>query len=120
LRKKWRTKGEPKTGNLWITSWGNGTLDPVGIFVPTHRTNDRGNSAGYANAEFDALLDAAGVEPDTAKRAALYQEAEAIATNDAPYVYLWVTQDLYGVSKRLTGFRPSSDGRINLQDACVK
>jgi len=120
LRKKWRTKGQPKTGNLWITSWGNGTLDPVGIFVPTHRTNDRGNSAGYANAEFDALLDAAGVESDAAKRAALYQKAEAIATNEAPYVYLWVTQDLYGVSKRLTGFRPSSDGRINLQDACVK
>jgi len=105
---------------MWITSWGNGTLDPVGIFVPTHRTNDRGNSAGYANAEFDAILDAAGVEPDIAKRAAMYQKAEAIATNDAPYAYLWVTKDLYGISKRVTGFRPSSDGRIALQDVCVK
>jgi peptide/nickel transport system substrate-binding protein len=120
LRKKWRTKGEPKTGDMWITSWGNGTLDPVGIFVPTHRTSDRGNSAGYGNAEFDAILDAAGVEPDAAKRAALYQKAEAMATDDAPYAYLWVTKDLYGVSKRLSGFRPSSDGRINLHDACVE
>ena len=120
LRKKWRTKGEPKTGDMWITSWGNGTLDPVGIFVPTHRTNDRGNSAGYANAEFDAILDAAGIETDAAKRAAMYQQAEAMATDDAPYAYLWVTKDLYGVSKRLSGFRPSSDGRINLHDACVK
>ena len=120
LRKKWRTKGKPKTGDMWITSWGNGTLDPVGIFVPTHRTNDRGNSAGYANAEFDAILDAAGTETDATKRAAMYSKAEAIAANDAPYVYLWVTKDLYGVSKRLSGFRPSSDGRINLHDACVK
>ncbi len=120
LRSKWRTKGKPKTGDMWITSWGNGTLDPVGIFVPTHRTNDRGNSAGYANAEFDALLDAAGVEPDAEKRAAMYQKAEAIAADDLPYAYLWVTKDIYGVSKRLSGFRPSSDGRINLHDACVK
>ncbi|MCG8546424.1 MAG: ABC transporter substrate-binding protein [Alphaproteobacteria bacterium] len=120
LRKKWRTKGKPKTGDMWLTSWGNGTLDPVGIFVPTHRTNDRGNSAGYANPELDAILDAAGVEPDAEKRAAMYQKAELIAAKDSPYAYLWVTKDLYGVSKRLTGFRPSSDGRINLHDACVK
>ena len=120
LRSKWRTKGKPKTGDMWITSWGNGTLDPVGIFVPTHRTNDRGNSAGYANAAFDAILDAAGTETDAAKRAFMYQKAEAMATDDAPYAYLWVTKDIYGASKRLSGFRPSSDGRINLQDACVK
>jgi len=120
LRKKWRTKGKPKTGDMWLTSWGNGTLDPVGIFVPTHRTNDRGNSAGYANADLDNILDAAGVEPDPEKRAAMYRKAELIAAEDSPYAYLWVTKDLYGVSKRLTGFRPSSDGRINLHDACVK
>ncbi len=120
LRKKWRTKGKPKTGDMWITSWGNGTLDPVGIMVPTHRTNDRGNSAGYANAEFDAILDAAGTETDAATRAAMYSKAEAMAAADATYAYLWVTKDLYGISKRLSGFRPSSDGRINLHDACVK
>jgi peptide/nickel transport system substrate-binding protein len=120
LRKKWRTKGKPKTGDMWITSWGNGTLDPVGIMVPTHRSNDRGNSSGYANAEFDAILDAAGTETDAAKRAAMYAKAEAMAAADAAYAYLWVTKDLYGVSKRLSGFSPSSDGRINLHDACVK
>lgn len=120
LRKKWRTKGKPKTGDMWLTSWGNGTLDPVGIFTPTHRTNDRGNSAGYANPRVDGILDAASVEADAEKRAALYREAERLAAEDSPYAYLWVTKDLYGVSKRLTGFRPSADGRINLHDACVK
>lgn len=119
LRSRFRTKGEPIDGQMWLTSWGNGSLDPVGIFVPTHRTNDRGNSSGYANPEVDALLDAANTETDGAKRAAMYAEAEAIVNRDLPKIYLWVAQDLYGVSTKLSGWRPSSDSRINLHDACL-
>lgn len=119
LRSRFRTKGEPIDGQMWLTSWGNGSLDPVGIFVPTHRTNDRGNSSGYANPEVDALLDAANTETDRAKRATMYSEAEAIVNRDLPKIYLWVAQDLYGVSTKLSGWRPSSDSRINLHDACL-
>jgi len=119
LRTRFRTKGEPIDGQMWLTSWGNGSLDPVGIFVPTHRTDDRGNSSGYSNAEVDALLDAANAETDPAERARMYAEAEAIVNRDLPKVYLWVAQDLYGVSTRLSGWRPSSDSRINLHDACL-
>jgi peptide/nickel transport system substrate-binding protein len=119
LTQKWRTEGEEKSGDLYMTSWGNGSLDPHGIFVPTHRTNDRGNSAGYANPAVDDLLDRASVEVDTNKRAEMYQQAEAIAASDVPYIYLWVPQDLYGVSNRLSGWSPSPDSRINLHDACL-
>ena len=120
LSAKWRTKGEPKSGDMYFTSWGNGSLDPYGIFNPTHRTNDRGNSAGYSNPDVDALLDAAEVETDRKKRAGLYSKAEAMAAADVPYIYLWVPQDLYGVSARLKGWQPSADSRINLHDACVE
>ncbi|NQU58576.1 MAG: ABC transporter substrate-binding protein [Rhodospirillales bacterium] len=120
LSSRYRTKGKPIDGQMWLTSWGNGSLDPVGIFVPTHRSNDRGNSSGYANPAVDKLLDAANTETDIAKRAALYSQAEAIVNKDLPKVYLWVAQDLYGVSNRLSGWQPSADGRINLHDACVK
>jgi len=43
LKSRYRTKGGPIDGEMWLTSWGNGSLDPVGIFVPTHRTAARGN-----------------------------------------------------------------------------
>jgi peptide/nickel transport system substrate-binding protein len=119
LADKWRTKGAPKSGDMYFTSWGNGSLDPFDIFTPTHRTNDRGNSAGYANPALDALLDAAAVELDVEKRRAMYAEAEAMINADLPYVYLWVPQDIYGVSKRLSGWTPSADSRINLHDACL-
>jgi len=95
-------------------------LDPVGIFVPSHRTNDRGNSAGYANLKLDALLDAAGVELDRAKRAEMYARAEAMVNRDLPYIYLWVPRDVYGLSTRVVGWQPSPDSRINLHDVCVK
>jgi peptide/nickel transport system substrate-binding protein len=82
-------------------------------------TNDRGNSAGYSNPDLDSLLDAAATEVDQEKRAGMYREAEAMAAADAPYVYLWVPQDIYGVSKRVSGWQPSPDSRINLHDACL-
>jgi len=119
LTKRYRTKGEPIDGDMWLASWGNGSLDPVGIFVPTHMTAARGNSSGYANAEVDALLEGAGKEVDRGKRAEAYAKAEAIVNRDVPKVYLWVAQDLYGVSTKLSGWQPSSDSRINLHDACV-
>jgi peptide/nickel transport system substrate-binding protein len=121
LTAKWRVQGKaPKTGDMYFSSWGNGSLDPFDIFTPTHRTNDRGNSAGYANPAVDALLDAAATELDVAKRAGMYREAELLINADLPYLYLWVPQDIYGVSDRVTGWQPSADSRINLHDACLK
>lgn len=119
LTQKWRTQGGEKSGDLYFSSWGNGSLDPHDIFVPTHRTNDRGNSAGYANPRVDELLDAGAAELDVERRAAIYREAEAIAAADVPYVYLWVPQDIYGVSNRVSGWSPSPDSRINLHNACL-
>ncbi len=120
LTAKWRLQGkEPKTGDMYFSSWGNGSLDPFDIFTPTHRTNDRGNSAGYSNPAVDALLDAAATELDVEKRAGMYREAELIINADLPYLYLWVPQDIYGVSDRLSGWQPSADSRINLHDACL-
>jgi peptide/nickel transport system substrate-binding protein len=119
LTQKWRTEGGDKEGDMYFTSWGNGSLDPFDIFNPTHMTNERGNSAGYSNPDLDSLLDAAATEVDQEKRAEMYREAEAMASADSPYVYLWVPQDIYGVSKRISGWQPSPDSRINLHDACL-
>lgn len=120
LKAKWDPKDENPKGDMYFTSWGNGSLDPYDIFLPTHRSGDRGNSAHYANPELDKLLDQASSELDTEKRAGLYNKAEAIINADLPYVYLWVPQDIYGVSKRVKGWKPSADSRINLHDACVE
>ncbi|EKV28944.1 periplasmic oligopeptide-binding protein OppA [Caenispirillum salinarum AK4] len=120
LKDKWRSDEAPEDGQMWLTSWGNGSLDPVGIFNPTLTTGGRGNSAHYSNPEVDALLEQAATEMDQEKRAALYRQAQEIVNEDAPWIFLWLPQDIYGVSKRLTNWQPSADSRINLHDACLK
>jgi len=106
-----------KERDMYLNSWGSGALDPTGIFVPTLKTKDRGNTSGFSNLRVDRLLDAADTEMDRAKRADLYHEAEKIVAAEAPWIFLWVPQDIYGVSKRLRGWQPGPDSRINLPRA---
>ena len=105
---------------MYFTSWGNGSLDPSDIMLPTLRTDGRGNSAGYSNAKVDELLDDADVEVDRDQRQAMYLEAQEIVSAEAPWVFLWLPQDVYGVSARLKGWQPSADSRINLHDAYLE
>ena len=46
------------------------------------------NFAFYNNPEVNRLLDLAAPEADLPKRYALYQQAEALLVNDAPWVFL--------------------------------
>ena len=43
-----------------------------------------------------------------------YTRAQAIVTEQAPWIFLWLPQDLYGVAKRVQSWRPQADSRINL------
>ena len=119
LSPMWASADKRKDRDLFLTSWGNGALDPSDIMVPTLKTGGRGNSAGYSSEKVDQLLDAAETEVSFARREAMYREAQTVVNADAPWIFLWLPQDLYGVSKRLKGWRPSADSRINLHDATV-
>jgi len=119
LRTKW-LQDKNKTGDMWFTSWGNGSLDPEDIFAPTLKTNDRGNSAGYSSGVVDGMLSAASTETDAAKRADLFVKAQKQVNADAPWIFLWVPEDVYGVSKRLKGWQPSADSRVNLHRAYIQ
>ncbi|MGI9412070.1 MAG: ABC transporter substrate-binding protein [Hyphomicrobiales bacterium] len=119
INKKWHGGKTGKGKHMWLKSWGNASLDPVGIFQPTHRTGGRGNASGYSNSSLDALLITAATEQHPGRRADLYRRAEAIANRELPYIYLWVPKDIYGVSNRVRGFAAAPDGRLNLQDVCI-
>lgn len=119
LRTRW-LQDKTKTGDMWLTSWGNGSLDPEDIFAPTLQTGDRGNSAGYSNKVVDGLLNAASTETNADKRADLFAKAQKQVNADAPWIFLWVPQDVYGVSKRLKGWKPSADSRVNLHRAYIQ
>ncbi|MBL8698494.1 MAG: ABC transporter substrate-binding protein [Alphaproteobacteria bacterium] len=106
--------------NMQFRSWGDGALDPVGIFVPVLKTRDRGNNSGYSNPEVDRLLTAADTETDVAKRSKMYEDAQAIIHREAPLLYLWLPQDVYGASRRLKDWQPSPRGVVKLHDARIE
>jgi peptide/nickel transport system substrate-binding protein len=105
---------------MFFTSWGNGSLDPVGIMTPVLRSGGRGNYSGYSNPKVDGLIDKAMVEVDRKKRASYYQEAESILNEEVPMVFLWLPREIFGVSARLGGWEPKADSQINLHDAYIK
>jgi len=117
IRPDW--KKPDKKRDMYLTNWGNGSLDPVGIMVPVLQSGGRGNFSGYSNSKVDALLDKAMVEIDRKKRASNYQEAESILNEEVPMVFLWLPKEIYGVSTRLSGWKPKADSQINLHDAYI-
>ena len=121
MRETWNpNKMKEHDRQLMLSSWGNGSLDPVGIFHPVMGTKARGNRSGYSNAKLDQLLEKAGAEINRGKRAELYKEAQAIVHKDAPLIFLWLPQDLYGAGANLAGWKPSPRGIIKLHDAYLK
>jgi peptide/nickel transport system substrate-binding protein len=110
----WTNAERRRERDMVLFSWGNATLDPSDIIQPTLRTGGRGNVSGYSNAEVDRLIDAAESESDEAKRVEMYRRVQRIVSEDAPWIFLWLPQDLYGVSRRIAGWRPIPDSRINL------
>jgi peptide/nickel transport system substrate-binding protein len=117
LSPMWLNADRRRERDMYFTSWGNATLDPSDLMVPTLRTGARGNSSGYSSPEVDRLLDAGETETDDARRRSMYLEAQRIVNRDAPWIFLWLPQDIYGVSRRIAGWEPQADSRINLHRA---
>lgn len=104
--------------DMWISDWGNATLDPMDIMIPKLKTGERGNYTGYSNPVYDELVEFAELRaPDPEARLRAYHQAQELVHREAPMVFLWVAQESYGVSRRVVGWVPSPDSRINLHRA---
>ncbi len=101
----------------WIADY----PDPENFLTVLHHSRNigpPGNSARYSNPQVDALLDRADAAEEWEERKRLYQEAEKIIVEDAPwvYVYYYSTNLLfqpYVRGLRLTGM--DSDLTIGIQ-----
>ena len=57
-----------------------------------------------ANPEFDRICSQSRTEQDSAKREALYRQADSLAFAEAPMIYLWFYNELYAVQPWVKGF----------------
>ncbi|WNC16098.1 ABC transporter substrate-binding protein [Brevibacillus brevis] len=77
-----------------------------------------GNRAFYKNDKVDELVRKAASVNDKAEREKLYQEAQKIVIDEAPYLYLYQKDFLLPVSKSVKGFvyNPMLEGIYNLAE----
>ena len=61
------------------------------------------NTSGYSNPEVDRLLNAGAIEPDVAKRKALYAQFQKIETQDLPLIHTTVEQPQRVTNRSLRG-----------------
>lgn len=79
-----------RTGNYDIVrgSWSGDFYDPQN-FLDVFRADNGNNRTGWANAEYEALVQQAEQTSDQSARFALFQQAEAILLADAPIIPIY-------------------------------
>jgi peptide/nickel transport system substrate-binding protein/oligopeptide transport system substrate-binding protein len=94
--------------DLVLKDWYADYPDAENFLYPLlHGDNAGQNGANvsfYADPRYDSLVSAARVEADSARRVALYREADALAFADAPMAFLFFYNDLYALQPWIRGF----------------
>lgn len=97
----------------YLLGWSNNTYDADATVTPLLYSTS--NRAYWKNEKFDQLVDAARAELDPKKRAVLYAHMVALTHDEAPWIFLYQMDDLYGKSKRVH-WQPRSDEVLRVFD----
>ncbi len=92
---------------LCLGAWSPDFADPY-MFMNFWFESDKwglpGNRSFYKNEQVDALVKKAAVLSDQAERVKLYNEAQDIIMEDAPYIFLYQIQTIVPMRKNVTGY----------------
>lgn len=78
------------------------------------------NYGEYSNPEIDALLEMAGVEPDSNLSLALYQQAEQKLVEDAACLPLWFGRNYILVKPYVSGYNLNPMGIVMLNRVSIE
>ena len=118
--RKPKAYGREAAWDIFVGSWGNSTLDPVGILVPKFKSGGRGNFSGYRNKEVDTLLSLAETTSNPTLRKDYFKKVQKIVYRDVPMIFGYAAEEFYGVRERVKNFIPSSSGMMNMHDVSIK
>jgi peptide/nickel transport system substrate-binding protein len=106
------------SGNFDIAVMGaSGYMDPNEYLEQSFKTDGVNNAAGYSNPELDALIEQGLVETDREARAEIYQQAQQIIIDDAPWISLYTSDTYEGLRSNVKGFTHMlSGGLTTLRD----
>lgn len=73
--------------------------EPAGFLDQLFRSDSSSNQNNYSNPEVDRLLDEAREERDRERRFRIYNRAEQLVLDDAPWVWTWFSGEGYALVK---------------------
>jgi peptide/nickel transport system substrate-binding protein len=62
------------------------------------------------------LIEEGLVTLDEGEREAIYQQLNQLLHDDAPWVYMWNPEDIYGIAESISGFEPNGVGYFYAKD----
>jgi peptide/nickel transport system substrate-binding protein len=89
--------------DAYICNW-NGLIDADQYYYLQHHTGLVFNFTGYSNPEFDALVDEGRSISDFETRYPIYEQANQILVDDAPYIYMYNKQEIRAYAPYVKGF----------------
>jgi peptide/nickel transport system substrate-binding protein len=95
---------------MW--SW-LGLTDAEDYYYLQHRTGQGFNFTGFSDADFDALVDAGRGVADVSERYAIYEQANQILVDAAPYVYMYAKSEVKAWNPVVQGYTVRSDSANN-------
>ncbi len=107
-----------KTGDFDLVIGAGGVMgqDPnvtAKYFSTASATPAGSNYNHYTNPTVDGLLVQGRAANDVAERKAIYTKVALILNDEVPWIYLWRMNSIYGVNKRVQGFKaPGHPGRV--------
>jgi peptide/nickel transport system substrate-binding protein len=90
----------------------SGRPDPDQNIYDFFVTDGAQNDSNFSNPQVDELLGAARKESDPAKRKASYDQVMQILHDEVPYVFLYHTNVVLGMSSKISGYTFVPDGII--------
>ncbi len=98
--------------DAYICNW-NGLIDADQYYYLQHRSDQVFNFTGYDNPEFDELVDEGRSMSDFDARYEIYQEANQMLVDDAPYIYMYNKQEIRAYAPYVKGFTVRPDQANN-------
>ena len=92
--------------------WGADYLDPQNFLSVLLTSTAPENRTGYSNPAYDKLCAEADGLTDPQKRLALYNEAEKIVVDDAPWIPVYYQKDLELIKPHVSGIRDCLMGHL--------
>jgi oligopeptide transport system substrate-binding protein len=99
------TKDVATAPHVFRLGWCADYPDPQNWLSVYWKTGGFGERIGYSNPDFDALVNAADVELDPAKRADLYAQAQELLVSTAPVAFMYNTKNSYLVKPWVKDFK---------------